>query len=64
VNNPEMNKLDFCDVFSLTNGREIRILWPCDLLETDITDILAWLEIIERKIVRSSNENERGWVRP
>jgi hypothetical protein len=50
---------DYCDLFSLRDDREIRFEWPTDLRESEVRAILIWLEILEGKIVDSSNENER-----
>lgn len=47
------------DLFSLAGGRSVRMEWPTDLNEAEASEIIPWLDIIERKIQRRMNENER-----
>jgi len=48
------------DLFSLAGGRSVRMEWPTDLNEAEASEIIPWLDIIERKIQRRMNENEQN----
>ena len=46
------------DVFSLTEG-EVILRWPTPLSADSIVDLKDWLKIVERKITRSTTQNDQ-----
>ena len=60
LNPPPENQNMREDVFSLAEG-DVKLQWPTPLSADSIADLKDWLKILERKISRSTAEDEPKW---